>query len=49
MSVGNDPGATGEAVRKAEVFRAKADAARAKRLAGHKSLLRRMLERLLKR
>jgi hypothetical protein len=47
MSLGTGPGATGESKRKTEVFTARADAARAARLAGHKSPLRRFLERLM--
>ena len=47
MSFGNDPGVSGQAKRKAELFMGKADAARAARLAGHRSLFRRLLERLL--
>ena len=49
MSFGTDPGATGRGTRKAEVFTARADAARVARLAGHKSALRRVLERLVPR
>jgi hypothetical protein len=47
MSFGNDPGAGGQAKRKAELFMRKADAARAARLAGNKPLIRRLLERML--
>lgn len=47
MSFGTDPGAAGEGKRKAEVLMAKADAARAAKMAGHKSPFRRLLGRLL--
>jgi hypothetical protein len=49
MSLGTDPGAAGEAQRKAEVFLAKAEAARAARLAGRKSAARRLVDRLTRR
>jgi hypothetical protein len=49
MSFGNDPGASGQGKRKQERLMTRADAARAARLAGHKSLLRRLVERLLPR
>lgn len=45
MSLGNDPGSTGASKRKSEVFMAQADAARAARLAGRGSLLRRWRDR----
>jgi hypothetical protein len=46
MSFGNSPADETQIRRKQERFRDKADAARAARLAGHKSLLRRLLNRL---
>jgi hypothetical protein len=49
MSFGRDPGVSGQAKRKTEVFAAKADAARAERLAGHRSLFLRLLDRLMRR
>ena len=47
MSFGSDPGVSGQAKRKTEVFAAKADAARAARLAGHESFFGRLLDRLM--
>ena len=49
MSFGNDPGVSGEAKRKAEIFAAKAEAAAVARLAGRTSLRRRVLDRLQRR
>jgi hypothetical protein len=49
MSFGSDPGATGEARRKAEVFTARAEAASARRLAGRRPLVLRLIGRLLRR
>ena len=46
MSFGNSPGDDAERKMRSERFMAKAEAARAARLAGHKSLLRRLLDRL---
>ena len=46
MSFGNSPADEAEIRRRSERFRQKADAERAARLAGHKSLLRRLLNRL---
>ena len=49
MSFGSDPGARGEAQRKAEVFTARAEAASARRLAGRRTLFLRLIDRLLRR
>jgi hypothetical protein len=49
MSFGNDPGVSGQANWKTELFLAKADAASAARLAGRKSFFLRLLDRLLRR
>lgn len=46
MSFGTDPGAAGEARRKAEVFMAKAEAARAGHEVRRKSAIRRLLSRV---
>jgi hypothetical protein len=46
MSMGNNPADGGDAKMKLERFMARADADRAAHLAGHKPLLRRLLERL---
>lgn len=49
MSFGNDPGVSGEAKRKQEVFMAKAEAASARRPAGDRSFLVRLIDRLRRR
>jgi hypothetical protein len=46
MSFGNNPADSGAGKQHSERFMAKADADRAARLAGRKSLFRRLLERL---